>query len=121
MGEFNALCDIASINASCSAVFQLPEGHFFDVPNAALGLVYYLFIFLREQYKAIYRVDGQNLRMLTVLVSSTAMSSSVFLAIKLLQLGELCLLCWTTHLLNVLLLTHFVVAMVKGDGKVKMS
>jgi hypothetical protein len=29
-----------------------------------------------------------------------AMASSVFLAIKLLLLGELCILCWSTHAIN---------------------
>eukprot|EP00339_Tiarina_fusa_P008251 CAMPEP_0116998542 /NCGR_PEP_ID=MMETSP0472-20121206/1575_1 /TAXON_ID=693140 ORGANISM="Tiarina fusus, Strain LIS" /NCGR_SAMPLE_ID=MMETSP0472 /ASSEMBLY_ACC=CAM_ASM_000603 /LENGTH=90 /DNA_ID=CAMNT_0004697721 /DNA_START=39 /DNA_END=308 /DNA_ORIENTATION=+ len=51
--EFQSLCDIEEIGASCSAVFQLPEGrmlsyfgivpdgHMLDVPNAVLGVLYY--------------------------------------------------------------------------------
>ncbi len=34
------------------------------------------------------------------MMASLAMSSSVFLAIQLLLLSELCILCWSTHVIN---------------------
>mmetsp|Transcript_8676 Transcript_8676/g.25657 ORF Transcript_8676/g.25657 Transcript_8676/m.25657 type:complete len:166 (+) Transcript_8676:176-673(+) len=101
--EFTALCDIEQIGASCSNVFQLPEGRMLsyfgivpdgtimDVPNAALGFVYYSYwlIFAPLFPSAV-----------TVGVSAMAMSSSIFLAIKLIILKELCILCWSTHVIN---------------------
>jgi uncharacterized membrane protein len=113
--EFQALCDIESIGASCSQVFALPEGKMMsyfgivpkdsamDVPNAALGLLYYTFIFCSEQF--LTRTD--LIKYLTFALNCAAMSSSIFLAVKLIQLGELCVLCWTTHLLNSLLLIYY--------------
>ncbi|OEU22238.1 hypothetical protein FRACYDRAFT_267199 [Fragilariopsis cylindrus CCMP1102] len=101
--EFSAFCDIELIGASCSNVFQLPEGRMLtyfnivpkgsilDVPNAALGLLFYSYwLFLMPTLPNV----------LTVIVSSMAMASSVFLAIKLVMLNELCILCWSTHAIN---------------------
>jgi hypothetical protein len=88
---------------SDSSVFQLPEGRMLsyfgivphdsllDVPNAALGVLYYLFWLLLSPLFP---------KEITFVVASLAMSSSVFLAIKLLILKELCILCWSTHLIN---------------------
>mmetsp|Transcript_671 Transcript_671/g.1469 ORF Transcript_671/g.1469 Transcript_671/m.1469 type:complete len:168 (-) Transcript_671:1207-1710(-) len=101
--EFSALCDIEQLNASCSKVFQLPEGRMLtyfgivsegsllDVPNAALGFVYYSYwLFLSSSLPS----------SVTIFASIMAMASSIFLAIKLVLLNELCLLCWTTHVIN---------------------
>ncbi|EJK53871.1 hypothetical protein THAOC_26609, partial [Thalassiosira oceanica] len=58
--DFDALCDIEAINASCSAVFSLPEGkmmsffglvpegHPLDVPNGVLGVIFYVYTFIRH-------------------------------------------------------------------------
>mmetsp|Transcript_8745 Transcript_8745/g.23602 ORF Transcript_8745/g.23602 Transcript_8745/m.23602 type:complete len:161 (+) Transcript_8745:157-639(+) len=101
--EFSALCDIDQIGASCSNVFQLPEGRMLsyfglvpegsllDVPNAMIGATYYIFwLFILPSLPV----------QLTLLAASLAMSSSIFLATKLVILGELCVLCWSTHLIN---------------------
>lgn len=69
----------------------VPKGSVLDVPNAALGLVYYTLWLL---------VLPRLPRVLTLVVSSLALSSSVFLATQLLILNELCLLCWSTHVIN---------------------
>ncbi|CAB9509680.1 epoxide reductase complex subunit 1 [Seminavis robusta] len=102
--EFTALCDIQAIGASCSQVFQLPqgrmlsyfgiipEGHVLDVPNAVLGSIYYLYMLLFSQLVPIE---------LTYCLTVAAMSSSVFLAYQLtFVVRELCLLCWSTHVIN---------------------
>ncbi|KAG7352306.1 vitamin K epoxide reductase family protein [Nitzschia inconspicua] len=79
---FVALCDIEQIGASCSIL---------DVPNAALGWVYY----------TIWIVVAPKLPpKFVLLVASLAMASSVWLAVQLLMLKELCLLCWSTHVIN---------------------
>lgn len=73
----------------------VPEGHLLDVPNAFIGLVYYTYwLLLRPLFPA----------PLTAMVSTLAMMASLFLAYKLLILQELCLLCWSTHLINFRLL-----------------
>lgn len=114
-----------------SSVFQLPEGrmlsyfgivphdHVLDVPNAALGLIYY----------SIWLLVMPSLpKKLTLLVSSLAMTSSVFLAIQLLILKELCLLCWSTHVINSRLFFSAVATALfsssstkKDDGKAKVK
>jgi hypothetical protein len=61
------------------------------VLNLALGLLFYSYwLFLMPTLPNV----------LTVIVSSMAMASSVFLAIKLVMLNELCILCWSTHAIN---------------------
>eukprot|EP01083_Nonionella_stella_P275660 936365_1 len=113
--EFQALCDIEAIGASCSKVFNLPEGRMLtyfgivphdsilDVPNAFLGLLYYSIMFMREQFLP----KNGLFNTLTVVMNCAAMTSSVWLATKLVILRELCILCWTTHLLNLLLLLYY--------------
>ena len=114
---FVALCDIEQIGASCSAVFALPEGkllsyfhivphgHIFDVPNAALGVLYYLltaiYEFILVKWKIPFPFE------IIQIASVFAMASSVYLAIILTKLRELCILCWTTHVLNAILIITF--------------
>ena len=104
MEEYSSLCDIKSIGASCSQVFQLPqgrmltyfglvpEGSVLDVPNAVLGSIYYFYMLTLSSYLP---------RELTYFMTLAAFSSSVFLAYQLtFVVKELCLLCWSTHVIN---------------------
>mmetsp|Transcript_22215 Transcript_22215/g.40029 ORF Transcript_22215/g.40029 Transcript_22215/m.40029 type:complete len:177 (-) Transcript_22215:94-624(-) len=115
---FKALCDIEAIGASCSAVFALPEGkllsflgvvpqgHALDVPNAFLGLLYYSLVLLfGSSYFTTFM--GYYSSMIMKLVSLAAMTTSVFLAYKLTTLRELCILCWTTHAINLYLVISY--------------
>jgi len=107
--EFSALCDIESIGASCSSAFSLPEGHivsyigiveeghWLDIPNPLIGLIYYT-------YWLVVRPMPPIPSSLTAMISTLAMMASVFLAYKLLVLHELCLLCWSTHVINLRLI-----------------
>jgi uncharacterized membrane protein len=71
------------------------EGHWLDVPNPVLGVIYYVYwLFLRSAFP----------KEMTTGISTLAMMSSVFLAYKLLVLKELCILCWSTHAINARLL-----------------
>ena len=93
-----------------SSVFALPEGHlmsyfglvspghWLDVPNALLGCLYYT-------YRIIFGAKYWDTRLIpfTQLIASCALATTIFLAYQLTLLQELCLLCWTTHLINVLL------------------
>lgn len=113
--EFKALCDIESIGASCSAVFKLPEGRLltyfsivpedsiFDIPNAGLGLLYYVTVFTVETFSP----KARFVQKLTILLNAAALSSSIFLAIKLIQLGEFCIVCWTAHIINSILILFY--------------
>ena len=115
MDEYKSLCDIEALGASCSATFALPEGRMLsyfglvtekniaDVPNAFLGALYYTYIILFSAglTSSIFPLG------LTFFANSMAMASSVFLAYKLLVLKKLCLLCWTTHVLNLSLIVYY--------------
>jgi uncharacterized membrane protein len=102
--EFVALCDIKSIGASCSNVFTLPEGRMLsyfgivpehsplDLPNAALGFIHYMYLLILRPYMP---------RNVTYFMIIMAFASTVFLAYQLtFVLFELCVLCWTTHVIN---------------------
>jgi vitamin-K-epoxide reductase (warfarin-sensitive) len=102
--EFVALCDIQAIGASCSNVFTLPEGRMLsyfglvpehsllDLPNAALGTIHYLYLLLLSQYMP---------KPLTQFMIVMAFASTIFLAYQLtFVLFELCILCWSTHVIN---------------------
>ena len=79
----------------------LPEGHILDVPNAALGVLYYPYILFLSHYLPSF---------LTRTIVSVAFASSVFLAYQLtFVIYELCVLCWSTHIVNTLLFLQFVV------------
>jgi uncharacterized membrane protein len=90
----------------------VPEGHWLDIPNPLIGLIYYTYWLL------LMPVFPNEL---TVGISSLAMMSSIFLAYKLLILNELCLLCWSTHLINARLLWSAYSSLLKSkeSGKVK--
>jgi len=102
--HFTALCDIEALNASCSNVFALPQGRMLsyfglvpegsalDWPNAALGLFHYtVMLFWKDA------LPGPLLQF-EVLVS---FASTVFLAYQLtFVVPELCVLCWSTHVIN---------------------
>jgi len=87
-----------------STVFRLPEGRMLsyfgivssgsilDVPNATLGLGYYAIwhMFLLPFFP----------KQIRLLVDSLALASSGFLATRLILLSELCVLCWSIHVIN---------------------
>jgi len=105
---FQALCDIEAIGASCSTVFSLPEGkmlsyfglvpqgHFLDVPNGFLGILFYSYTLVRHYTgKQLLFTSSVNM-----VISSLAIASSAFLARKLYVIREMCVVCITTHFIN---------------------
>lgn len=76
----------------------VPHGSMLDIPNAALGMVYYTL-----WLTGILSLFPKSLQFL---VASAAMASSIFLATQLLILSELCVLCWSTHVINSRLWWH---------------
>lgn len=110
--EFQALCDIEAIGASCSAVFSLPEGkmlsffglvpkgHAFDIPNGVLGMLFYTYVFLRSVDKYPRGMSILFTSTFNLIISSLAISSSIFLGRKLYIIQELCIVCVSTHIIN---------------------
>ena len=125
MDEYKSLCDIEALGASCSATFALPEGRMLsyfglvaeksalDVPNALLGALYYAYVILYSMgvTASVFPLG------LTFFANCVAMASSVFLAYKLLVLKKLCLLCWTTHVLNFSLIVYYGRKLFASKGK----
>jgi len=70
----------------------VPEGSTLDVPNALLGSIYYFYMLTLSSYLP---------RELTYFAMMAAFGSSVFLAYQLtFVVKELCILCWSTHVIN---------------------
>jgi len=87
----------------------------FNVPNTVLGLMYYgLLLFF-----------GSSLDpWISLCAASAAMGTSIFLAYSLIVLNELCVLCWTTHVINFLLLYKVFFSFIHsttGERKTKSS
>jgi uncharacterized membrane protein len=81
----------------------VPHGSLLDLPNAALGILYYSWIIL------FVGMPGAFFSVLNKIQTSMAMASSLFLAYQLtFVLKELCVLCWTTHLINAILFYNIV-------------
>lgn len=81
----------------------VPKGHFLDVPNAALGILYYSWVLLTTGSKNTF------VRTLTIPMALAAFGSTVILAYQLtFVVLELCILCWSTHVINTLLLYKIV-------------
>jgi len=111
--DFQALCDIEAIGASCSTVFSLPEGkmlsyfglvpqgHILDVPNGFLGMLFYSYTLIRH-YTGKLSLGRQLLftTAVNILTSSLAIASSAFLARKLYIIREICVVCIATHFIN---------------------
>ena len=98
-----------------SAVFSLPEGkmlsffgivpsgHFLDIPNGILGMMFYSYILLRHITSPPLSpgpLSGLFLPQSNFIISSLAFASSLFLGRKLYLIKEICVLCLTTHILN---------------------
>merc|ERR1740121_739747 len=122
--EFVALCDIDSIGASCSRTFMLPqgkllsyfrivsEGNVLDVPNALLGLIHYTLVLFLENTSSC----RNGVILLLVMI---AFSTSVYLAYILTSMNELCILCWSTHFINAVLLIYYLHRIFRENEKIK--
>ena len=82
----------------------VPQDSLLDVPNAVLGIVYYSIILLLSSLPPPNNTNN-NLNLMLQLLTCAAFASSVFLAYQLtFVIGDLCVLCWTTHVINTCLL-----------------
>ncbi len=106
----------------CSTVFSLPEGkmlsyfgivpegHILDIPNGILGMMFYLYTFIayftHKNKSHMQSTGGINFLfspMINLVINSAAIASSAFLARKLYLIRELCVVCVTTHIINMTL------------------
>lgn len=98
---FVALCDISS-GVSCSKVFSSPYGHMlFGQPNALFGAVYYVAMLIGTSGPFSHHAIFYQL---VLLASGGAAAFSVLLAILLRKLGDFCILCMATWVVNFALL-----------------
>lgn len=90
----------------------VPEGHILDIPNGILGMIFYLYTiigYVMRKTKTNVGNDGGGTIMLlftpmmNLVICSLAIASSAFLARKLYILRELCVVCVTTHIINMTL------------------
>lgn len=108
--EYEALCDIKWLGVSCSKVFNskygrmmsyfgiVPNGHTLDVPNAALGILFYSCVFILPYLKPIPK---QAKKVLLMLAATLSCATSAFLGYILVTvLKDLCLVCTSTYVVN---------------------
>ena len=90
------------------------SGHLLDLPNGILGMVYYVYIFLRSisQVSIIFHPK------LNFIISSLAMASSLFLGKKLIALREICVVCITTHMINTIVFYRTTREILSGNREV---
>lgn len=81
----------------------VPEGHYMDIPNGALGILFYTYTILRYMMMD-NKKNHQPFVLFTftinLMISTLAIASSLFLARKLYMIRELCVVCVTTHIIN---------------------
>jgi uncharacterized membrane protein len=88
-----------------SSIVVLPESRlFFDVPNAAFGLVYYAFVLVTA-------LAGTKLLFgIAAGASLVAAGTSIYLATRLIAQHLDCSRCWMAHVINALLCPLLVTA-----------
>lgn len=89
----------------------IPLGHALDVPNAVLGALYYAWLLLIPHL--IPKEEGGTGRVLLIMITRAmavlAFAVTVVLAYCLtFVVYDLCLLCWTTHVINATLVYRLV-------------
>jgi uncharacterized membrane protein len=81
----------------------VPKDSALDLPNAAFGVVYYTYRLLLAKNSAIGAI--------TMALTTAAFLSTVWLAYQLtVVLGDLCVLCWSIHVINTTLFFQMITA-----------
>lgn len=117
-----------------STVFQLPEGKmlsFFglvpigsalDIPNGILGMMFYIYVFIRFNVVSSSKLLVLFDRRVNAVICSLALASSIFLARKLYIIKEICVVCLTTHVINTTMFHRAIKQMTKKQmNKVKVT
>ena len=93
--DYVASCDLASW-ISCSKVFSSEYAHvFFGIPNAALGVLFYLFILV---------LDSMKMYQYIMYLATLSLLISVYLAyILAFVLKDMCVVCVSTYVVNTIM------------------
>ncbi len=83
----------------------VPKGHTLDIPNGILGMLFYFFTIIRffvnrktQSLGGIFiKLFGNSI---SLVISSLALASSIFLGRKLYIIREFCVVCISTHIIN---------------------
>lgn len=108
--HYEALCDIQSIGASCSSVFTsewgklmshlglVPKDSPLDLPNAVYGAIYYVVVLIHS-----FLPKGEAVLLVSTVgaVASTAVLAYVLAFV----LHDICVVCMSTYVVNISLLT----------------
>ena len=83
----------------------VPTGHALDIPNGVLGMLFYLYTTMRFFIiSRTHQQRGGNFILfgspISLVISSLAIASSIFLGRKLYIIREFCIVCVSTHILN---------------------
>jgi vitamin-K-epoxide reductase (warfarin-sensitive) len=110
--EYEALCDIKWLGVSCSKVFEskygkmlslfgiVPHGHPLDLPNAALGLLFYICTIILPYVKFLTKEVKATIMLLA---STLSCAVCVYLAcILAFVLKDFCIVCASTYVVNAL-------------------
>jgi uncharacterized membrane protein len=92
----------------------VPKNSVFDIPNGILGMVFYVYVFLRcsiMKSSTHFLLD----RTVNTVMCSLALGSSIFLARKLYVIKELCVVCLSSHVINTTLFYRAVLEMTKKE------
>ena len=134
--SFVPLCDIAAIKASCSSVFSMeeghmlryfgivPKGHIFDVPNAALGVVFYTSMMLHYLLLSNGKQGEGGKRFskpIAKVMSLGASVASLWLITILISIKEFCIVCVGTHCCNAFILYRLWTDRVEGKRYLKVK
>lgn len=96
---FEALCDFSTWGISCSKVFASPYGHlFFGVPNAVFGALFY-FCAVASTVATFVPFRKE----LLFAACSFSVAITLYLATCLYALGDFCIVCAATYVLNIYL------------------
>ncbi len=93
--KYHALCDISSA-VSCTKAFSSPYGRLFKLPNAFYGVLFYVSVFLFAFYGLpTFVFYGAVLSMLATFVLAY---------LSYVKMKNLCLVCSSIYVVNILLL-----------------
>jgi Vitamin K epoxide reductase family len=85
----------------------VPKGSALDLPNAAFGVVYYAYRLVLA--RNLSNTASAVLRAITMTLTTAAFVSTVWLAYQLtVVLGDLCVLCWSIHVINTTLFLQMI-------------
>ena len=88
--NFKALCDLSD-RVSCSKAVKSKYSGIFIVPNALLGIIFYVLVFVLDLF---------TMNLYIFILSILALVFSVYLIFLSFKIGVACVVCITTYIIN---------------------